>query len=72
MNSSIWQFHQVVIGGTRDDMISTTGWTLLNTGMLNGWQTRDNAFHAYNVYTSTDGRPAMMMVKKAIVASTIL
>ena len=72
MNASIWQFHQVVIDGTRDDTISTTGWTLLTTGMLNGWQTRDNAFHAYNVYTATDGRPAMMMVEQAIVASTIL
>ena len=61
-----------MIDGTRDDTISTTGWTLLTTGMLNERQTRESAFHAYNVYTATDGRPAMMMVEQAIVASTIL
>ena len=72
MNSSIWQYHQIVIDGTSQDTVSTAGWTLLTTGMLNGWQTRDNLFHSYNVYTATDGRPAMMMVEQGIKVSTIL
>lgn len=72
MNSSIWQYHQIVIDGTSQDTVSTAGWTLLTTGMLNGWQTRDKLFHSYNVYTATDGRPAMMMVEQGIKVSTIL
>ena len=72
MSSSTWQYHQIVIDGTSQDTVSTAGWTLLTTGMLNGWQTRDNLFHSYNVYTATDGRPAMMMVEQGIKVSTIL
>ena len=72
MSSSTWQYHQIVIDGTSQDTVSTTGWTLLTTGMLNGWQTRDNLFHPYDVYIATDGRPAMMMVEQPIVRSTVL
>jgi hypothetical protein len=36
MNSSIWQYHQIVIDGTSQDTVSTAGWTLLTTGMLMG------------------------------------
>ncbi|MCX7261744.1 MAG: integrin alpha, partial [Burkholderiales bacterium] len=72
MDQNIWRYHQIVIDGTNQDTISTTGWTLLNTGALSGWKVGDTAARTYNVYVASDGRPAMMMVEQPIVVSPIL
>ena len=72
MDQNIWRYHQIVIDGTNQDTVSTTGWTLLTTGTLKGWKVGETAARTYNVYIASDGRPAMMMVEQPIVPSTIL
>jgi hypothetical protein len=72
MNQNIWKYHQIVVDGTNQDTVSTTGWALQNTGALSGWKVGDTEARSYDVYIATDGRPAMMMVEQAIVPSTLL
>ena len=72
MNQNIWKYHQIVVDGTNQDTVSTTGWALQNTGALSGWKVGDTEARSYDVYIATDGRPAMMMVEQAIVPSIIL
>ena len=72
MDQTVWRYHQIVVDGTNQDTVSTTGWTLQTTGALSGWKAGDTVARTYNVYIATDGRPAMMMVEQPIVPSTVL
>ena len=72
MNTTTWQFHQIVIEGTSADTVSTAGWTKYTTGEVSGWKVGDVAARRYEVYYATDSRPAMMFVDRTITTDNIL